>query len=647
MRDHRSTAASQNTPSEPSSLANCDVSQLFRLLYVLLRNISRASHNVYWRSKYRSNYLKKFAFLFQSPQDISSFQARSYAFPNTSKDMAVLPMNLPKEIVTDLKFAPKPKTGVLLQARMGKVGILGSERSAIWKKELKGKAFVSETGLTGDEHVYHVHGGTERALHQYASQHYADWRREAPPKPELFQFGGFGENLVGTNMSEENVCIGDLYRIGDQVIVQVSEPRSPCSKLNIRFDWPRALKRVQRLGRVGWNFRVLRVGYIQAGDEIVLLERLHPQWSIMNVKRVIQGKSVPLPLVQELADLEVLTDMIRAYAQDRLYGTPKKYILAASQMTTSRVRQLTFQLAEPIDVRLPTFKDFTFAQIEFGNDPRYVRCYSILSGDLNSFSLGIALDDHSRGGSAYLHHTLKTGDEITMSPGGNPKATEDETKCIEENCVGLRVVIIGGIGVTAFVPIIEKWEAEGVPYEVHYAVRNIEDAAYLSRFPKDKTRVYAKSQGKRLNVEEVIPPRRDGQELDRKIYCCGPTGLMNACEKRAEQLGYPEHLRHFESFGGDAGGTQGSPFEVHVNDTESGRSEDLTVSANTTLLQTLIDAGFDMTFFCKQGGCGACKVAVCKGEVEYNSTGLKASEKAGSMLSCVDRGVGKVEIELD
>nr|POE69000.1 protein yiim [Quercus suber] len=575
------------------------------------------------------------------------FQPSSNAFLNTERDMAVSPMNLPKEIVTELHFAPRPETGILLQVRAGKVGALGKERSAIFKKEQKGKVFVSETGVTGDEHVYFKHGGTERALHQYAPQHYADWRKEAPPKPELFDFGGFGENLVATNMSEENVCVGDLYRIGDQVIVQVSEPRSPCSKLNVRFEWPRALKRIQRLGRVGWNFRVLSVGYIQAGDEIALLQRPHPQWSVMNVKRVIQGKSVPMPLIQELAYLEPLTDTIRGYAQDRLYSTPKKYVLATSETITARVRQLTFRLAEPTSLRHPAFKDFAFAQIEFGRNPKFARCYSIVSGDLNTFSLGIALDDHSRGGSAYLHQILNSGDEIVMSPGGNAKATEDETKCMDEDCVAVRVVIIGGIGVTAFIPIIEKWEAEDVPYEVHYAVRSMEDAAYLSRLPEEKTKVYAKSQGKRLNIEEVIPPRRAGQDHNRKIYCCGPNSLMDACEQRAKFLGYPEHLMHFESFVGDAGGAQGPPFEVHVNDMESGRSEDMVVTANKTLLQTLVDAGFDMTFFCKRGGCGACKVTVCKGDVEYKSSGLKAGEKPNSLLSCVDRGIGRIEIELD
>ena len=73
-------------------------------------------------------------------------------------------------------------------------------------------------------------------------------------------------------MTAAIVCVGDLYRIGREFVVQVSEPRNPCYKLNIRFQWARALKRISRTGRVGWLYRVLRTGRIWLGDEIVLLD---------------------------------------------------------------------------------------------------------------------------------------------------------------------------------------------------------------------------------------------------------------------------------------------------------------------------------------------------------------------------------------
>jgi MOSC domain-containing protein YiiM len=159
----------------------------------------------------------------------------------------------------------------------------------------------------GDEHVYYNHGGIDRAVNQYASEHYADWLYETSPHPDRFAPGAFGENLVATNMNEDNVCIGDEYHIGDTgegrdgIILQVSKPRSPCYKLNLRFDWSRALKRVQRTARTGWNYRVLKPGWIEKGDKIWLVARPTPMWSLKNVKRVIQSKTVPMPLMAEVA----------------------------------------------------------------------------------------------------------------------------------------------------------------------------------------------------------------------------------------------------------------------------------------------------------------------------------------------------------
>ena len=364
-----------------------------------------------------------------------------------------------------------PATGKLLQVRSGRVKALGDGLSGIFKTEVDDGAFVSRTGLGGDEHVYHTHGGLERALLHYASSHYADWRSEDPPEPQLFDYGAFGENLVGTNMTEENVCVGDLYRFGKDVVVQVSEPRNPCYKLNIRFKWGRALKRITQTVRVGWLYRVLRTGRIWLGDDIVLLNRPNPQWSLVNVRRVLQAKSVPIPLVIELTELEVVTDLVRDFAHQRLYFTPKTYKLVQCKTVTSRVKHLTFELIGPVSIPRPVFNAFSFAQIRFGPSRQLERSYSIVSGDLNRFSLGIALDDHSRGGSSYLHHALEFGEDIQMTPGNDLKAIEEEDRCVKDECVSKRLVIIGGIGVTAFLPLVEEWESAGLRYRSPLVLR--------------------------------------------------------------------------------------------------------------------------------------------------------------------------------
>lgn len=528
-------------------------------------------------------------------------------------------IDIPKLTVTEVEVAPLPPIAKLLQVRHGKVTALGNERSGIFKKEQLGRVLVSTTGIVGDEHVYPIHGGFDRALHQYCVDHYPVWKQEAP-EPDLFEPGGFGENLVATGLSEDNVCIGDLFGIGE-IVVQVSEPRSPCYKLNMRFKWKRALKRISRRGWVGWNFRVLQAGYIESGDEMRLIKRPHPQWSIMNMKKVMGGKA-SIELLREVAELPEITGMPRDACWAKVDSTMKTYTLIDAEMVSSRVRQLTFKLRD-YDLPRP-FVDFAWAQIEFAG---FKRSYSIVSGDMNQFTLGISLDDHSRGGSAYLHK-MQLGEELQMCPGAKEETDE---------YVGLRIIIIGGIGVTAFLPSVKKWQAAGLPFQVHYAVRDPKDVAYLDLLPVD-TKVY--SRPNRLDVNKVIPK-------EAKVYACGPTALMNAVQGRCEDLGYTEDRTHFESFSADVG-ERGDPFDVQVKDTISGRTADLTVPSDKSLLQVLRGAGFDMTYFCEAGACGACKVTHCKGEIIHKpGTNLQKWEKDTEMLSCVDRGVGKINIELD
>lgn len=154
----------------------------------------------------------------------------------------------------------------ILDVRTGKVKQLDPRlptKSAIFKESHQGKVFLTKTGLSGDEQAYEHHGGVDKALHQYNVDHYESWAEERPDLEHLFQAGAFGENISTTGMDEKNVCIGDQYSIGDEVIVQISEPRQPCYKLNQRFKWKKASVRVQETGRAGWYLRVIQTGFIQ------------------------------------------------------------------------------------------------------------------------------------------------------------------------------------------------------------------------------------------------------------------------------------------------------------------------------------------------------------------------------------------------
>lgn len=168
--------------------------------------------------------------------------------------------------IEDLDVVEAPAPTTLLEVRVGKVQHLEAPvpiKTAINKTPRQERVFVSKTGLLEDCTVYKFHGGEDKALHQYDSNHYKSWGDERPDLAHLFQQGGYGENLVTAGMNEGNVCIGDRYSIGIEVVVEISEPRQPCSTLNHRFKWKRASLKTQQTGRTGWYLRVIQTGYIQ------------------------------------------------------------------------------------------------------------------------------------------------------------------------------------------------------------------------------------------------------------------------------------------------------------------------------------------------------------------------------------------------
>lgn len=173
----------------------------------------------------------------------------------------------------------------LVEARNGKARPVVSRpvQSATFKAVRHGSVAVDTVGCRGDEHVYEFHGGLDKALLQYCARHYDIWSEELPGSAYLFRVGGFGENLVARQANERNTCIGDIVRIGPDVIAQVSLLRQPCYKLSGRFQEKNLSRFSQEKFRTGWYYRIIKGGSIQAGDELVLLERPNPHWTVSRV----------------------------------------------------------------------------------------------------------------------------------------------------------------------------------------------------------------------------------------------------------------------------------------------------------------------------------------------------------------------------
>ena len=193
------------------------------------------------------------------------------------------------------------------------------EPSAIAKHHVTAPLQLTLLGLGGDEQGDRLHhGGPDKALHHYPADHYPHWREELPQVAvERWGIGTFGENLAPSGLTEEQVCIGDVFRLGP-TLIQISQIRQPCWKLNVRLGVDDMAQRVQDLVRTGWYYRVLETGEVAPGMELRLIDRPHPDWSLTRLAYYLYTDTLNRNALQALADLAPLAPSLRQLAAKRL-----------------------------------------------------------------------------------------------------------------------------------------------------------------------------------------------------------------------------------------------------------------------------------------------------------------------------------------
>lgn len=152
------------------------------------------------------------------------------------------------------------KLGVVNSVLTGKtVDFAHGSKSAINKQVVPSRQHATELGFTNDEQGDpRFHGGIQKALHIYPSEHYPAWQRELGDKSIFQAAGAFGENLSSSGITEASICLKDKIRIGSTML-EVSQGRMPCWKLNVRFEQNDMARRLQDTLRTGWYFRVLEL----------------------------------------------------------------------------------------------------------------------------------------------------------------------------------------------------------------------------------------------------------------------------------------------------------------------------------------------------------------------------------------------------
>jgi MOSC domain-containing protein YiiM len=192
-----------------------------------------------------------------------------------------------------------------------------SVSTGIFKAPVEGRIMMRTLNLEGDGQAdLSVHGGVEKAVYAYATEHYPYWRQELPE--EELPWGAFGENLSTEGLSEADVNIGDRFRIGNAEVM-VTQPRFPCYKLNLKFGRDDMVKRFLNSRLSGIYFSVVQEGDIGAGDRVEQIYQDDHNITVADIVQIYVGKAED-DLVHRALQVPALAACLREDFQQRMEG---------------------------------------------------------------------------------------------------------------------------------------------------------------------------------------------------------------------------------------------------------------------------------------------------------------------------------------
>ncbi|ARJ50491.1 MOSC domain-containing protein [Staphylococcus lutrae] len=152
-------------------------------------------------------------------------------------------------------------------------------KSAMNKQPIQEKMWLSRTGFVEDEQAYHGHGGPDKAVCLYSRANYMMWQKAIRPLPE---YAMFGENITVCDIDETELFFGDQYRLGE-AIIEVSEIREPCWKIQSKYGYPSLVKEMSKTGKTGCYFRVIKEGFVKP-NAVLSLFRSAPKATRLSVQ---------------------------------------------------------------------------------------------------------------------------------------------------------------------------------------------------------------------------------------------------------------------------------------------------------------------------------------------------------------------------
>ncbi|UPG94596.1 MOSC and FAD-binding oxidoreductase domain-containing protein [Luteibacter aegosomatissinici] len=557
--------------------------------------------------------------------------------------------------------------------------------TAVWKRPVQGRVMVRRLNIDGDgQGDLAGHGGEHRAVMVYQAASYRYW--EAFFQRPTLDYGSFGENLTVDGLPDDEVCIGDRYRIGE-ALLEVTQPRVTCYRVALRMNEPRMANLLVSHRRPGFYFRVIEEGLIGAGDTIAREQ----EGSGMTVAEIdallyLPGKS-PIRL-KRAAQIPALSRGWKQSFEELLaagpeasgnvaLGGPASAPPAWSGFREVRVTAIREESAlvrsfvlEPVDGHpLPRARAGQFIVLRL--QPPAPRAPIIRSYSLSDTSLDgryrISVKRGTGEGSRYLHDDIHEGDTFGISAArGTFNLVDDQRP----------VVLWGaGIGITPLLSMLHELAAapprpiywlygarDGTdnPFssEIDTLLKALPEAKHLLSFSKptdtDRKAPAFDIEG-HIGIANLIAL---GVPNHARIYLCGPTRFLQALREQLPKAGYPDVMS--ELFGAQEGfqpgvvGAQGKPPHAPaVEDSNgpivafvrSGIAVRWSAATYPSLLELAEACDVPVRWSCRSGVCHSCETALIGGDVAYTNEPPDPPAE-GRVLICCSRPVGDMQIDL-
>ncbi len=555
--------------------------------------------------------------------------------------------------------------------------------TGIWKYPVDGPVMVRRLNVDGDgQGDQGGHGGEQRAVMLYQIESYRYWERQLGLEP--LKHGAFSENFTVTGMADDQVCIGDRYRVGEATL-EVTQPRVTCFRVGVRLGQPQMPGLLVAHHRPGFYLRVLGEGHVRAGDTIELISRGPHALTVAEVDGLLYLPDPDIDRVRDASDIPALSPGWRQSFADMLAahetGTTPPDVEVGSEPGWQGFRPLTVtRLAHETDQVLsievhaqaygalpsPLPGQYLTLQVVGASDPAPVRSYSICAVT-DSGGYRIAVKREQRGlVSSWLHARLRVGQTVqAAAPRG--------VFTLDRRADNPVVLMSAGIGVTPVLAMLHALAAVDSLREVwwlhtardgHHHPFATEAQQLLARLPNAHTQVYFSRSGP--SEDGVIAgPLNDvalgrlGLPVDATVYACGPQAFMeqiaSACQSmgitdvRTELFGSPDainpgivgespihHPRVPDGVPGDG------PL---ITFTRSGLSAPWAGQRYASLLEFAEACDVPTRWACRSGVCHVCSTPAMSGAVRYINDPL-VPPPAGEVLLCSCQPAGPIVLDM-